>query len=381
LNKKFLGFIIGLAVIGAVLFIFFHYYEIEDYDRYFQPSREAQANEYLALDRWLAAEGHTVRVEKNGNLELLKDATADIILIQERLFNWSEEAVIYLDSWIEQGGRLILCLDNYRGRYIDGSLQSYFNELGVEFGEELEELSGVWRYDPYFPVYGRNIILKEPEDPNYEENILFLKDVYGYVRLIQLPRGSGMITVTGNPRFMTSYNISEESDSRLSWYLLAHNANTPVGTEPSILFIRGESPVESLLGRVFMLGNFSIIIIAGIILIIIGFWSVIPLFGVVRGNDEKTGKFLAERFLAEGRFLKRFGALDNYRNTYFREIRRKFKKHEDLNDEEIIARSANLLKVGNEGIAAVEKAVFPGRQKNKDFIESIKTLRTILERI
>jgi hypothetical protein len=381
MNKKLLGFIIGLVVIGAALFFLFNYYEIEDYERYFQPSREAQVNEYLALDRWLAAEGHAVRVERNGNLGLLKEAAADIILIQERLFNWNEEAIIYLGSWVEQGGRLILCLDNYRGRYIDSFLQTYLNELGVEFGEELDELSGVWRYDPNFPVYGRNIIFKEPEDPNYEENILFLKDVYGYGRLMQFSRGSGSITVTGNPRFMTSYNISEESDSRLSWYLLAQNAAIPAGTEPSILFIRGDSPVENLLGRMFMLGNFRIIIIAGLILIIIGFWSFIPLFGVVRGSEEKTGRLLAERFLAEGRFLKRFGALDNYRNTYFREIRRKFMKHENLSDEEIIARSANLLKASNEGITAVEKAVFPGRQKSKNFIESIKTLRTILERI
>jgi hypothetical protein len=381
LNKKLLGFIIGLAVIGAALFIFFNYYEIKDYDRYFQPSREAQVNEYLALDRWLADEGHTVRVEKYGNLELLKDAAADIILIQERLFNWSEEAVVYLDSWVEQGGRLILCLDNYRGRYIDAFLRTYLDELGVEFGEELDELSGAWRYDEHFPVYGRNIIFKEPEDPKSTENVLFFKDVYGYVRLMQFSRGSGTVTVTGTPRFMTTNNIGEEPDSRLSWYLFAHNADKLVGAESTILFIRGETPVESLLGRVFMLGNFSIIIIAGLILIAVGFWSVIPLFGVVRGEDERTGKFLAERFLAEGRFLKRFNALDQYRNTYFREIRRKFIKHEDLSDEEIIARSANLIKNDGEGISAVEKAVFPGRQRNKDFIESIKTLRTILERI
>jgi hypothetical protein len=255
------------------------------------------------------------------------------------------------------------------------------NELGVEFGEELDELSGVWRYDQNFPIYGRNIILKEPEESSLEENTLLLKDVYGYVRLMQFQKGSGLVTVTGNPRFMATYNIHDEPDSRLSWYLLAHNENIQAGVGSTILFIRGESPVESLLGRVFMLGNFGIIIIAGLILIAIGFWSVIPLFGVVRGNEEKTGKLLAERFLAEGRFLKRFGALDQYRYAYFREIRRKFMKHDDLNDEEIIARSANLLMNGNEGISAVKKAVFPGRQKSKEFIESIKTLRTILERI
>jgi hypothetical protein len=380
-NKKLLGFIIGLAVIGAVLFAFFNIYEIEEYEKYVPPSREVQINEYFALDRWLAFEGHTVRAERYGDFEMLKEVQADIILIQERLFNWDEEAVAYLDSWVEQGGRLILCLDSYRGRYIDIFLQAYLDELGVEFGEERDELNGVWRYDDNFPTYGRNIILKEPEDPSLEKDILFLKDVYGYVRLIQFVRGSGTVTVTGTPRFMTNYNLNYESDSRLSWYLLAHNADPSEGAQPTILFIRGESPVESLLGRVFMLGNFGIIIIAGLILIAVGFWSIIPLFGVIRGNEEKTGRFLAERFLAEGRFLKRFGALDQYRNSYFHEIRRKFMKYEDLSDEEIIACSANLLKNGSEGISAVEKAVFPGRQKNKDFIESIKTLGTILERI
>ncbi|MDR0314012.1 MAG: hypothetical protein LBI14_10490 [Treponema sp.] len=389
MHKKLLGFIIGLAVIGAAVFIFFNIYEIEDYDKYVPPSREAQLNEYLALDRWLASEGHAVRVENRGNLDLLKDATAEVILIQERLFTWNKGAIDYLDSWVEQGGRLILCVDSYRGRYLNETLQAYLDELGIAFGEELDELSDLYLYDFNFPTYGRNIILKEPEpeseDASLEVNILMLKDVYGYVRLMQFVRGNGTVTVMGTPRFMTTNNLRSEPDSqpntRLSWYLLAHNADITKGTEPAILFIRGVARVDNLLGRVFMLGNFGIIIIAGLILIAIGFWSVLPLFGVIRGNEEKPGKFLAERFLAEGRFLKRFGVLDQYRNTYFREIRRKFMKHEDLSDEEIIVRSANLLKNGSEGIPAVEKAVFPGRQKNKDFIESIKTLRTILERI
>ncbi|MDR0312866.1 MAG: hypothetical protein LBI14_04655, partial [Treponema sp.] len=235
MNKKLLGFIIGLAVIGAGLFIFFNLYEIEDYDKYFLPSREAQINEYLALDRWLTLEGHTVRVENRGNLDLLKDAEADVILIQERLFTWNKGALDYLDSWVEQGGRLILCVDSYRGRYLNETLQAYLDELGVAFGEELEELSDVYLYDQNFPVYGRNIILKEPEpeseDASLEENILMLKDVYGYVRLMQCVRGNGTVTVTGTPRFMTTNNLRYEPDSqpdsRLSWYLLAHNVDIP----------------------------------------------------------------------------------------------------------------------------------------------------------
>ena len=246
----------------------------------------------------------------------------------------------------------------------------FLEELGLE---ALEEPGNSGRYSFYTgsPSYGRNIIFNEPE-----EAVLVLKDENDHARLAEFIRGNGTITVTGRPNFMTSYNLDREPNARLCWYLFARP-----GEDKGIFFIRGERRPEGFLGRFFSRGNFLIIIISAIILIVIGFWTVIPVFGAVRGTGEKEGKVLAERFLAEGHFLNRFNSLDIYRSVYYREIRRRIIKKEHFEDDEIIRQAAYFWAKGPEGIAAVTKAAEGGSQNKRDFFRSIKILKTILERL
>jgi hypothetical protein len=222
---------------------------------------------------------------------------------------------------------------------------------------------------PETPFFGRNIRFKAPK----EAVTLILKDENDAIRLVQLSRGRGKITVTGRPRFMTSSQLKEEPNARLSWYLLA-------GTD--ILFIRGERRGQSIMGRIFQLGNFKVVVISAIILIIIGFWSLIPRFGVVKGNDERKGKTLVERFRAEGEFFKRFGALDVYQTKYFREIRRRLMKKENLSDEEVLPKAVELLKPGNyEEMREIEQVMLYYPKNKNDFLKSVVIHKTILERL
>ena len=375
MRKRLLFFGLGLGILGLLAWTFFLLFEVVEDERQLPPSHDAQVNEYLALDRWLIKEGHAVRVLNEGNLKLLKAAAESTILIQSELFDWDEESLVYLGTWIENGGSLILCLGYSHTYYNDEILGDFLRRFGIRIDTSLLDPEIQSKRDLETPSFGRNMRFIPPND----ENAFFLEDEIGAIRLIQLSKGRGQITVTGRPRFMTSVRLDRESNARLSWYLLAND--TTGKDNGDILFIRGERETEGIMGRIFQLGNFSIIIISAVILIIVGFWSIIPMFGVVKGIEEKPGKALAERFLAEGRFLKRFGALEYYRKRYFNEIRRRLIKEENLNDEELMQKAAQLLGAEDGGITKIENAAAIGPQNNKEFVSSIVTLKTILERL
>ena len=305
MHKKIIGFSLALLALGIGAFIFNRNFEIVDYNKYFPPSREAQINNYLALQRWLVSEGYYIREDREIDADSLAGAFEKTIFLQSNLIEWDEVFIQTLDERIVNGGRIILSLNNYRNRADNEFLGEYLESLGLEFVEP-----GEYRYDidreSDVPVYTRNVTFNEPENA-----VLVLKDQYNYPRLVEFSRGTGTITVTGIPSFMRNSNIDKEPNALISWYLFA--ALPGGNADGDILFIRGQQRAEGGIGRIFQRGNFLIVIIAALVLIIAGFWKAVPVFGVVR-VEEKTGKALAERFLAEGLFLKRFKSLDVYRS-------------------------------------------------------------------
>ncbi|MDR0475667.1 MAG: hypothetical protein LBH43_18595 [Treponema sp.] len=383
MNKKLIWFVLGLLGLGACVWGFTMIFETAEEEQYFSPSREARANEYLALDRWLTGGGYAVRVVSTGNLQTLKNAAEETILIQSELFNWNAEVFDYLESWVDKGGRLILCLDYYRKWDSDDELGFFLEKLGVEPADDPDNRS--YKNNSLYPSFGKNIHFKAPVD----EAVLLLKDEDELIRLIQLPHGYGKITVTGRIRFMASSNLDTEANARLSWYLCTGNTDglyAPVNDKAGILFIRGHKRNEGFMGSIFQKGNFAIIIISALILIAIGFWAAIPVFGLVRGGEGSAGKALAERFLAEGLFLRRYKALEHYRAVYFRELRRRIKweeaKEHNLKDEDIIKRAAEIWAGGDTKKAlSAEKALSSRTQSKKNFMESVVILKTILERL
>jgi hypothetical protein len=110
----------------------------------------------------------------------------------------------------------------------------------------------------------------------------------------------------------------------------------------------------------------------------------VPLFGVVKSGDERPGRPLRERFLAEGMFLKSYGALDSARAVYVGEIRRRLLRKEGIDDEnKLLRRSGELwaAATGRRDNAAVEEAMSPSRKRPGDFPKMIVILKTILERL
>ncbi|MDR0718861.1 MAG: hypothetical protein LBF78_04435 [Treponema sp.] len=366
MGKKIICFAISLAVLGIIALIFFSFFEIRESPVYFPPSREARTNQFLALSNWLKGEGFSVRISGKGNLETLLAAREGTIFIRTENMEWPEAVSSFLNLWIEDGGILVLSLDWDFDE--NETLAEFVNNLGVE---EEEEEEWEYNYDPLSPSYGGNISFKE------KEGALNLKDNSNYVRLVQLEKGKGKVTVIGWPRFMISNNVGEEPNARLSWYLLADNGAQKDG----ILFIAGKRQADGLVDGLFRRGNLIFVIISALVVIVVGFWQVIPLFGVVRPETLEPGKSLQSRFLAEARFLKSYGGLDSYRFCYIREIKKRLRKEDIAGDGEISAKLPATVKETVKEKKELDAALSAEKQKPKYFLKQIRILKIILENL
>ena len=352
MKRNFLiGIAIAAVVAGLLVLVFNLFFEISPVTKYSPPSREARVNEYLALDRWLTGMGIPVRVETSGDIFMVSQAKEKNIFIQASLFDWTDEAVSYLTSWVEKGGTLLLVLD-YPVWWRDEEPIVLLDKFGIRAEEIL------------------------PRSHNA------IEDRNGVTRSEQVKRGKGKIVALADSDFMRSANLDDESNIRLAWALFA---SEPDNAESGWLFIRGKAKVRGLLGTIFQQGNFAVLFVAVLVLLVICFWAVIPGFGLVKWDSEKSSRPLRERFLAEGLFLKRYGALDFYSQAYVREIKRQLAMREGIiGDEESMKRALEIYeglqnkpedeKGSNLLVRAFRKEPFTFRE----FPDLINAFRTVL---
>jgi len=442
-RNHLIGFTVAAAALGLLVFFAWFFFELYPATKPVLPSREARVNQYLALDRWLTGMGCPVRTKSSGDLSVISGAKERRIFIQASLFRWTDEAVEYLVRWVEEGGRLIVAFDYHEipfnsypsaGNHRDDDETSL--SLLEAFGIKAEDGAGLKdnsdsadNLSGESPDYDHAISFDVSED----EDALCLKDLSGLTRLVQVKRGKGQLIVMGNPRFLVSSCIGNAPNSRLAWALFAANfaANSSANVTPNVVpngaanatpefirdnktvnfsgegwfFIRGTTKVRSLLGSIFRHGNLAALLVSVLVLIIVCFWAVLPMFGLVRRDDERPGKPLRERFLAEGRFLKRYGALKFYRDTYVREIRRRLARNEGLSinnemtdddtindkimddgiilDDSVIWHLSDvLIKAGEKRDNALLVRALRGEPFTyREFPKMIGILKTILERI
>jgi hypothetical protein len=316
-RKQLVIVVIVFAALGALFLLARHYFEPYQKMVSVPPLREAASNPYYALEHWLAETGHPVRVVKRGDPELIAAGPEKTALVQADLCDWENAAAI-LRPWIEAGGFLVI---NLEGGYYDEALA----ELLVSFG--------IW--PDYFLSNNdeENPDLREEEDfdseevPAFDQSMEFFAvtgtDAFSLspgkeARLMQVSLGEGAITVIGRPRFMFNSNLKTEVNARLAWNLTG--AQTPEDN-PGLLFIRGKHTAKGLLGKIAERGNFVPLGVSVLILIVLGFWMVIPVFGPVFTGKQTSAKPIRERFLAEISFLKKNKALQCYVQTYEHEIK------------------------------------------------------------
>ena len=384
MNRNYLaGFAAAAALLLLLAYAAYSLFEIGPTSRYVPPSREARVNDYLALDRWLKSKSIPVRVESSGNLSTIYHAEEKQIFIQASLFRWNYEALEYLVYWIENGGSLFLVLD-YLEDWYDDEPMLLLEEFGIK--AEMRDARLDYHFDSAFPNYDDRVSFEVRD-----EEALALKDWNGYTRLVQAKRGKGGLIVTGEPVFLrfSSHGdvpgINDAPNARLAWAFFVEPGSGQGPSESGWLFIRGVTKTSGLFGSLWRQGNLPVLLVSLLVLLVIGFWAVIPMFGLVRRDNERPERSLKERFLAEGRFLKRYGALDFYRAAYIREIKRRFARREGLtSDDEIERRLLNYeqpetvqVKERDLLLRALRGEAFTYRE----FSKMVTVLKTILERI
>ncbi|MDR2109845.1 MAG: hypothetical protein LBP32_00905 [Spirochaetaceae bacterium] len=387
--------LIILGITGSLLF------EVYPVSRYVPPSREALENEYLALDRWLTQTGHPVRIENRGNAAGLRGAAEKTALIGTSFFDWSRGTAAELEAWVRGGCSLVVSLD---GSWDQEELALFFDTLGVravygdlpgyhgDSGEENGEGDG------NEPVAFDRAAAFFPDTPELFPGSVILRDRNGLVRLLTIPLGEGSVTLTGVPCFMRSLHIGERQNALLSWDLTG--ARDPENR--GILFIRGErrhtlgagetEPGEperepGFFEKLARRGGITALLVSILFLTVVGFWMVIPRFGILERDDPGAGKPIRERFLAEARFLKKYRSLGSYLEVYIRELKAKLRR-EGIDGEEDLARRivercrerGDQTTVPAPGL--VQRALCPGTPlRYRDFVRYREILAEILERL
>jgi hypothetical protein len=279
------------------------------------PSMEALSNNFLAIEKWLNETGHPVRVENRTTQKQLPwYSITRIAETPERVAVVLYSACIWynadeiLKPWIEKGGNLVICL-NYIDM-LDDNLSDYLSGYGisVEKSSYFEEYSG-----------GENI-------PDFEWSVKFLidedadiytiNDNHGNAKLAEVSIGDGTVTVTGQPYFMYNNYLNREINASLAWELTGARAAGDSG----VLFVLDRYVPKAMFGKIMERGNFIPIGISALLVIFLGFWTVIPVFGLVFEEKQKSSRPIRERFNAEIRFLKKYGSLYHYLDIYQNEL-------------------------------------------------------------
>jgi hypothetical protein len=314
-NSRILFVVILILLAFAVLFCVTQLERVP-HERWTDPSREASINPYLALERWMKADGISYRILDKGDIATILESPEKTVFVGTSCFDWAENKDA-LTRWIEEGGVLIISKDSITGNWDswnsseeDEELDEYLTNLGIaEYSgpgsQENEESPFTLDQQKSFRITGQ----KEPVD---RMAVLWNN---GSIRLITLYMGKGRLTLTGKAYFLASTSLAEKPNADLTWDLLLKP-----GKNGGILFFRTGEPDRHFFGNLLDRGNPAAFVIAAALLIITGFWMVIPLFGRIKPVPKLPGKPLRERFLAEGRFLKKNGALDKYLEYYRQEL-------------------------------------------------------------
>jgi hypothetical protein len=124
--------------------------------------------------------------------------------------------------------------------------------------------------------------------------------------------GGGTLTVTGTPVFMYNSSLYRESSAELAWALTGARTDENSG----LLFIRDRRMAQGLFGKIAQRGNFLPLAVSVLLVIVCGFWMVIPLCGPVHDEKKPVARPLRQRFGAEIRFLSKYNALESYLHVY-----------------------------------------------------------------
>jgi len=320
MNKRV--YVCAAVILILSMFALVAYKKLEIYPKKTRtpPLRETLVNKYYAMEQWLNKTGHRVRIEKRcspAKIAAIQEGTA---IVFAAACNW-EDTHKFIVPWVERGNSLVICMDYYDEDEINENLLDFLYDLGIyveiisadadaddEDSEYLSCLNNPW--GEAIPDFDSNIIFYVDEDD------IFIMCDGRHVRLASVSLGEGSITVTGIPFFMYNDNLIREVNARLAWELTGERA----GDKKGVLFVRTKQLTKSMFGKIMEKGNLVPAGISVFLVIVFGFWMVIPAFGLVHDEKQTNSRPIRERFTAEIGFLKKYRALDYYLETYEREL-------------------------------------------------------------
>ena len=366
MNKRLIIFLVVIVILTALGYVIYTQFEIYPEKKPTAPLREVRANNFAALERWLVSTGHDFRIEKRSNAGQIAQAQENTVVAFAAFCNWNNASGILL-PWIERGGNLLICVDDW---FDEGTeLAQFLCETGITIADpysiekpELPENLKAWNESPV-PNLDRDICFLIADNAA-DGKISIIRDNNGYIRLAQLTLGTGSLSVTGKPYFMYNTWLNTERNAVLAWQL----TGAQMEENPGLLFIRDRHIARGLFGKIAERGNFPPLLVSVLLLVICGFWMVIPQYGAVYSEKKTTARPLRQRFLAEIRFLKKYDALESYLHTYLSWLKPRLSR---VNPDE-------------EEIRLIEQALQnPGQKplKYRDLIKALRKLQTFTERL
>ena len=333
MDKKILLCAAVIFILASLGILAYNNLEIYQRKKITYPSEEVSENNFYALEQWLIKTGHNVRIENFFSPYILQDITEKIIMVNSNTYNWRNTDEII--EWIEKGGYFIIDITSNNNSF-NYNLFEFLHGLGisVEYAQPANNLEDILKSDGndeessqetidtqidneinqdetaidrnLYPLFNTRIYFTITEN----NNIITIKDLGGIIRLAEIPIGGGLLTVTGMPVFMYNYNLKREANAVLTWNL----TGARLDENKSVLFIRNPDINSgfSLFGSIIERGNLTPVIISALILVIAGFWMVIPLFGKMLKEKQQVSRPIKDRLTAEIRFLKKHSALDYY---------------------------------------------------------------------
>jgi hypothetical protein len=359
-----------LIIIGIILIIaaslFFTFFTIERYTIKTGESIEAKKNIYLAIDRWLIETGHELLIYESGGTEQIIDSRKKNIIIFSSSFDWND---------YQNLEELIRYENNHVTIFIDGPEDERLSDFLFNFNIECH-FDGLWRYqniddddneDEADDAFEEKTTFDEAvyfsaidADKNSDDN--YLQDKRGNIRLIRVQFMAGSLIVSGTPLYM-DWNFIRDSEyhgnSHLAWSI---SGALDTGKQGFAIFrskkaasgkTHHDDYADNFFGLFFQNKASYLIVLSALALIIAGFCVTFPAFGRWKLERVAPGKSIRERFLYEGRFLKKYKALDLYLKHHADDIRAHYHKR-GIDTDDAIARHVHIMyDIDSEDISAI----------------------------
>ncbi|MDR1211601.1 MAG: DUF4350 domain-containing protein [Spirochaetaceae bacterium] len=393
MHKSFSILIAVASLIALTAILAFIFLEIVPKKKFAPPSSLALENDFLALERWLNRTGHPVRTETRPDASTIPQAGEGTVYVQASFFSWTGPDYAMLKPWVERGGRLLIALDQEWNKEYSEGMDLLLGDLGIGaaqfFGAEAKAVPK-----------GNGGAKAAPEDedttaplrPYFDHAISFdpkelppecfsMSDSRGDIRLVTVTMGDGSVTLFGSPVFMMNFNLGHTPNARLAWRLTGAEDSEGKG----ILFIRGRKPQPGFWGRLAGSGRILPPLLSLAVVLAVGFWMIVPVFGRLFEPPGQPGKPIGERFLAEARFLRRYGALDSYIEPYRETIKQRLAKKTEAGNEnpgEASRRAlAELCGIDHTRVDELFDPRQSGPLRPGDFVRVMETVHAILERL